>query len=396
MHIYLYDNASWRNHLYPLALTRPVSDLRIGALTIREKWVKWMGEQVFVVTSEYLQGKYPFHQNGGESICIRGNVLPDAALCDTVRELGPGQSLYYHDLLIAVHTEEGVNAHQVVEDLAKGTEAKHYKKPLSIIHFPEFIFLQNGAEIAKDFELLTRGRTSASLSSSNTVIGDRIFVEEGAVAECATFNTKTGPIYLGRNSEVWEGAYIRGPFALGEGSQVKMGAKIYSNVTVGPGSRVGGELNTSVIWGNSSKGHEGYMGNAVIGEWCNWGAGTSNSNLKNNYRQVRLYDYHDEGYRNTGLQFCGMLMGDHAKCAINTAFNTGTVVGVGASIFNQSTPLKFVPDFTWGGEENSATYELEKMIDTAKLVFARRNRTFDTSEENILRYVFGLTVKYRG
>lgn len=395
MQIFLFDNESWRSHLYPLAFTRPVSNLRIGLLTIDEKWSKWMGVNASFVTVDYLQAKYP-RENASDSIlCIRGNVLPDRVLCESLLGLKLGQSLYHNNLLLAVHVER-VHSDTLLGDLAAGTEKRSYTRPVSIIHFPEYIFLLNGAEIAKDFDLLTKGRTSAALSDSNRIIGNRIFVEEGASAECATFNTNTGPIYLGRHSEVWEGALIRGPFGLCDNSQVKMGAKIYSNVTVGPGCRVGGELNTSVIWGNSSKGHEGYMGNAVIGEWCNWGADTNNSNLKNNYQQVRVFDYHDEVYRNTGLQFCGIVMGDHSKCAINTAFNTGTVVGVSASIFGNGTPPKFVPDFSWGQPGNYSVYELNKMFDTTKLVFERRNRTFGSLEENILKHVYEQTAKYRG
>lgn len=394
MQIILFDNEPWRNHLYPLALTRTVSDLRVGILTIAEKWGKWMGLVPSMVTAPHLRQKFPLSHTSGSALCVLGNVLPDEGLCEALWQLMPGESLHQAGLVIACHTER-VGQDSTLSQLARRSKQVFYQNPISYVQYPEHIFLMNGEEIKKDYALLTKDRISAPLSASNQLIGEGVFLEEGARAECATFNTTNGPIYLGRNSEVWEGALIRGPFALCDGAKVKMGAKIYGNVAVGPNSNVGGELNTCVIWGNSSKGHDGYLGSSVVGEWCNWGADSNNSNLKNNYKPVRLYDYHDRAFRNTGLQFCGIIMGDHSKCAINTAFNTGTVVGVSASIFGQSTPPTFIPDFSWGQQGNYSVYELEKMFETAKLVFERRNRTFDAIEEQVLTDVFGMTGQHR-
>jgi len=249
--------------------------------------------------------------------------------------------------------------------------------------------------LRKDFALLTKGRTSATISSTNTIIGNNFFAEEGADAECAIFNSKPGPIYLSAKSSVWEGSIIRGSFALGENAQVKMGAKIYGPVTIGPESRVGGEINNAVIWGYSSKGHDGFLGDAVVGEWCNIGADSNNSNLKNNYAEVKLWDYTTQHFRKTGLQFCGLIMADHAKCGINTMFNTGTVVGVSANVFGAGFPRNFIPDFAWGGAHGFETYSIKKAFETAALVYERRGRVFDEVDQNILEEVFKLTEEYR-
>ncbi|MDP9048511.1 MAG: glucose-1-phosphate thymidylyltransferase, partial [Bacteroidota bacterium] len=265
-----------------------------------------------------------------------------------------------------------------------------------MIRYPEDIFRKNDAELRKDYNLITAGRKSAAINSTNTIIGKDFFAEEGAIADCSTFNTTNGPIYLAANTEVWEGTHIRGAFALCEHSQVKMGSKIYGATTVGPYCRVGGELNNAVMWGYSSKGHEGYLGNAVVGEWCNLGADTNNSNLKNNYDEVKLWDYTSQRFRKTGLQFCGLIMADHAKCAINTMFNTGTVVGVSANVFGAGFPRNFVPDFSWGGAQGYEVYSLKKMFETVQKVFERRDhRKFDENEQNILKKVFELTEEHR-
>lgn len=394
MHIILYDNPVQRTDLYPLSLTRPIGNLRVGTLTIDEKWEKWMKVSVSYSTADYLQQKFPLGIVGGETLVINGGVCPNEALCSALTGLKIGEKLVQNSIFIAARMDAGELV-DALDSTFSDYQPITYKENFTYIRYPEDIFLHNGSEITSDFHVLTKGRTSANISSTVSVLGDAIFLEDGASAECCTINTLKGPVYLGKDSEIWEGALIRGPFSLGANSQVKLGTKIYSNVTVGPGCRVGGELNTCVIWGNSSKGHEGYFGSAVMGEWCNWGADTNNSNLKNNYKNVKLYHYGMNRYRDTNLQFCGLIMGDHAKCAINTAFNTGTVVGVSASIFGGETPPTFVPDFSWGVGKNASIYELEKMFETAELVFARRNCKFDPIEASILREVFQITVKQR-
>lgn len=393
MQIVLYDDNELRVDFYPLSLTRPVADLRVGILTIAEKWSKWLKLPVSYLTAEYLQTKYPLGLEE-DVLLIKANICPDEALCEHVISLKHSEKLSDGKAFIAARSKI-TELQRLKESNFEDYKSVDYTRSITYINYPEDIFRINGDELRKDFDLLTEGRVSGTLSSTNTIIGDHIFVEEGASAECSTFNSLKGPIYLAKNSEIWEGCLIRGSFALGENSQVKMGAKIYSNVTVGPSSRVGGELNTCVIWGNSSKGHDGYFGSGVMGEWCNWGADTNNSNLKNNYKSVKLYHYGSKQYRNTGLQFCGLIMGDHSKCAINTAFNTGTVVGVGASIFGSTMPPTFIPDFSWGIGENAEVYELNKMFETTELVFDRRNRKFDHVEKSILEEVFQITDKQR-
>lgn len=388
MEINLFDDNSWLS-LKPLTFTRPVADLRIGILTIAEKWAKHLSASNFgYQTATYLNVKYPTIT---ARLHINGSICPDEGLIEAVVSLKEGEVLIHNDLIIAYHTNTTVSVNEIINKFNKVT----YNREFVQITYPEHIFSYNDTELVKDFSLLTKGRTSAKLSNTNTLLGDSIFVEEGASAECATFNSLQGPIYLGKNSQVWEGCNIRGSFALCNDSQVKMGAKIYGKTTIGPFSRVGGEINNSVIWGYSSKGHDGYLGNAVLGQWCNIGADSNNSNLKNNYAEVRLWDYEKERFRKTGLQFCGLIMADHAKCAINTMFNTGTVAGVSANIFSAGFPRNFIPDFAWGGAHGFEVYGLNKMLDTTEKVFERRNMKLDDTETAILAHVFDITKKYR-
>ncbi|RYE36768.1 MAG: glucose-1-phosphate thymidylyltransferase [Sphingobacteriaceae bacterium] len=374
--------------LLPLTFTRPVADLRIGMLTIAQKWQKYLLEDTSFITSNYLQQKFPLKIDE-QNLLINGSICPDEALLETINNLQEGQVLKQQNLVIAAR----ISGSDVSswETIIASFICINYTKDFVKITYPEDIFMQNDTELRKDFELLTKGKTSAAISATNTILGDQFFAEEGALAECATFNTKLGPIYLSKNSEVFEGVNIRGSFFLGECSQVKMGAKIYSGTTVGPHSTVGGEIKNAVIWGNSSKGHEGYLGNSVMGEWCNIGADSNNSNLKNNYSEVKLWDYSTKKLRNTKLQFCGLIMADHAKCGINTMFNTGTVVGVSSNIFGAGYPPKFIPDFSWGGISHNETYALNKALETAKRVFERKGRDFDQTESEILTHIFNST-----
>ncbi|MCD0490680.1 GlmU family protein [Pedobacter sp. MC2016-14] len=387
MTVNLFDDGAWES-LRPLTYTRPVADLRVGILTIAEKWAKHLDMETGFSTQSYLSAK--FRSVKSASFSINGSVCPDEQLVYEIRNLKVGESLVKKDILIAyapVPESQFYTAHDFT--------SKEYSHDLTRLVFPEDIFKFNDAELKKDFKLLTVGRISAKLSATNSFIGDSIFVEEGATAECSTFNSLNGPIYLGKNSEIWEGCNIRGSFALGENSQVKMGSKIYGQTTIGPYSRVGGEINNAIIWGYSSKGHEGYLGNSVVGQWCNIGADSNNSNLKNNYAEVKLWEYAKESFRKTGLQFCGLIMADHAKCGINTMFNTGTVAGVSANIFGSGFPRNFIPDFAWGGAQGFETYSLEKMFDTAAKVYSRRALEFDQQEKDMLTEIYNITAKYR-
>lgn len=387
MVINLFDDKSWFS-LRPLTFTRPVADLRLGILTISEKWSKHLNADFGYQTQEYLSEKFTL---ANSNLFINGSICPDEELLEAVTKLKDGQVLHAADIVIAYHASSSLNYQETLSSLERVAYLSSFVK----IDYPEQIFGFNDIELQKDFALLTKGRTSGRLSGTNTILGDNIFVEDGAVAECSTFNTLQGPIYLGKNSQVWEGCHVRGSFALCNNSQVKMGAKIYGKTTIGPFSRVGGEINNAVIWGYSSKGHEGYLGNSVMGQWCNIGADSNNSNLKNNYGEVRLWDYEKENFRKTGLQFCGLIMADHAKCAINTMFNTGTVAGVSANIFGSGFPRNFIPDFAWGGAHGFDIYALDKMLETAALVYDRRDLILDQTEKEIISHIFEMTKEYR-
>jgi UDP-N-acetylglucosamine diphosphorylase/glucosamine-1-phosphate N-acetyltransferase len=392
MGIILFDD-QFRANLLPLAFTRPISEFRVGILTIAEKWKRYLNLEISYLTEAYLQEKYPLFI-GSDNLFINSAFCPDQGLLSAIAGLKEGEALVSDTILIALRLNE-LGAKQFNLDSLSAYQKIEYLLPFVRIAFPENIFSFNGLEIKKDFDLITKGRISASLSSTNTILGDQIFVEEGVEAECSTFNTKLGPIYLGKDSVIMEGCHVRGPFALCESAILKMGAKIYGMTTIGPHSKAGGEINNSVIFANSAKGHEGYLGNSVLGEWCNIGADSNNSNMKNNYAEVRLWDYSSESFRRTGLQFCGLIMADHAKCAINTMFNTGTVVGVSANLFGSGFPRNFVPDFSWGGNQGFEIYSLMKMFETAKKVSIRRNIEFNEVEQKILTHIFELTEKHR-
>lgn len=378
-----------RANFFPLTLTRPTADLRIGILKISEKWQHYFPNNCSYKTEPYLSAKFPFITEE-KNLFINGSVCPDDRLATAIDNLQQGQALFKNNVLIALPLNI-TNAQAFNENQLEIYEHINFEADILSINYPEDIFKHNHIALNADFELLTNGKTSASLSSTNTIIGNNIFVEEGVKAECATFNTTNGPIYLGKNSQVWEGTNIRGGLALCNDSQIKMGAKIYGATTIGPHSRVGGEINNSVIWGYSSKGHDGFLGNSVLGEWCNLGADSNNSNLKNNYAEVKLWDYESQRFRKTGLQFCGLIMGDHSKCSINTMFNTGTVVGVSANIFGTGFPRNFVPDFSWGGAHGYEVYGLIKMFETASMVYQRRDRVFNDEEKAILAHIFELS-----
>ncbi|MGP8217391.1 MAG: GlmU family protein [Bacteroidia bacterium] len=392
MNYILCDDTSIRKHLLPLTFTRPVCDIRIGILTIREKWEHESGQKISVMTEGYLSEKYPLKISKKEdNIWINGSVLPTSELIKSIRKLKTGESLLCNRAFIAHNSGQ-----EVITEFPRIYIGKEMSGKITRIERLWDIFSKNGEALEEDFARLTKGRKSAKVSATNVLIGKRIFIEKGAKLECAILNSTSGPIYIGKNAGVMEGAILKGPIALGEESVIKAGAKIYGPTTIGPHSKAGGEINNSVIFGYSNKAHDGFMGNSVIGEWCNLGADTNNSNLKNNYSEVNLWDYAEGEPVPTKLTFCGLIMGDHSKCGINTMFNTGTVVGVSANIFGSGFPPKFIPSFSWGGAEGFATYQLDKACDTAGRVFERRHKKFDKVERDILAHVFSAEAKYRG
>ncbi|WP_192346499.1 GlmU family protein [Algoriphagus sp. Y33] len=388
--ILLFDDPAIRGSLLPFTFTRPVADIRIGILKISEKWEKMTGSPVSYLTQDYLQNK--FSRKVGEGLAINGAWLPDRNSLRWLKSLSFNQSLYFGRTLLATYIGE------TEKNLAvKGKEIVQMDLQPTLLLKTWNIFQFNGAEIKKDFDLLTQGRKSIKISDPHTILysPEKIFIEEGAVIRAAVLNAENGPIYIGKNAEVQEGALIRGPFALCENSTINMGAKIKGDTTVGPHSKVGGEVSNSVIFGYSNKGHDGFLGNSVVGEWCNMGADTNVSNLKNNYSPVKLWDYTTGNYTNTGLQFCGLMMGDHSKCGINTMFNTGTVVGIGSNVFGPGFPRKFIPSFAWGGEEGFSTFLFPKFIETAKAVVARRGMEMNIEEQEILHTIFEMSKNYR-
>ncbi|KGK30359.1 MULTISPECIES: GlmU family protein [Cellulophaga] len=387
---YILFDGTVRTALLPFTFTKPVADIRVGIFTIREKWENYLKSTTTSITEEYLSEKYPMVELE-ENVLINASFLPNETLATMVTELSENQAIFFGEEVIAFYTKES----QEEVDLAT-YEAIEFDGDVLRIENSWDIFSKNAAAIQEDFDFITEDRKSQPISKTNTVINpENIFLEEGAVVECSILNASSGPIYIGANAEVMEGAMIRGAFALCEGAIVKMGAKIYGATTVGPHSRIGGEVNNSVLLGYANKGHDGYLGNSVIGEWCNLGADTNNSNLKNNYDHVRLWNYETEDFSKTGLQFCGLMMGDHSKCGINTMFNTGTVVGVSTNIYGAGFPRNFVPSYSWGGASGFTEYLPNKAFETARLVMSRRGIEFDEKEEAILTHVFEETKKWR-
>ncbi len=379
-----------RDQLLPFTYTRAVADIRVGVLTIREKWEKHLGFTTTTITEEYLTEKYPMVEIE-QNVLINASFLPSENLTNLIKGLSPNQAIFYDDEPLAFFTEDEQEVDFDTYEVIQYT----YDDVIRIEHTWD-IFSKNDVAIARDFELLTKGRTSQPIPETTVAFNStQIFIEEGAKLPLCSLNAENGPIYIGKDAEIMEGCMVRGPFALCDHATLKMGAKIYGATTVGPHSKVGGEVNNSVIFGYSNKGHDGFLGNSVIGEWCNLGADTNNSNLKNNYAEVRLWDYETEGFARTGLQFCGLMMGDHSKCGINTMFNTGTVVGVSANIFGSGFPRNFVPSFSWGGSAGMTTYKTDKAFEVATVVMSRRGIDFTQTDVRILEHVFEETAKWR-
>jgi UDP-N-acetylglucosamine diphosphorylase/glucosamine-1-phosphate N-acetyltransferase len=393
----LFDTEA-RDHLLPLTATRPMAELRIGILTIREKWEMWLKGSASFITKEYLHGKFPIHVEY-ENLLISAGVLPTPSLCRRIMELQMNQALLKNDELIAARLSKD-QIQGLIDDVEiKQLEGIPVDDEVELVKVEAlWDFLRhNDRELNADYQLLTKGRVSQPISGTNRVLGpENVFLEEGVSMECCIVNALKGPVYIGKNTVVMEGAMLRGPIAIANDVIVKMGAKIYGPTSIGPGCRVGGEITRSILLANSNKAHEGYLGDAVIGEWCNIGADSNNSNLKNNYSEVKLWDYPTARFARTGLQFCGMFMGDHAKCGINTMFNTGTVVGVFANVFGAGYQRNFIPDFSWGGPDSPfRTYKIDEAVATAEAVMARRGKEVTPFESDILRYIFDKTSPWR-
>lgn len=376
-----------RKALLPFTFTRPVAELRTGIWTNRQHWEFLLEGPVSYLSEDYLSGKFPVWKEQ-ENLFINGALIPDRDLIEAIRRLKMGQRLVSGSVPLAAYAEgwpDPVSPYGKFRDVS-------YTGTLLMIRNIWDLFLQNDIILREQFRLITEDRRSMPLSPTNRIISpENIFIEEGATVEGAIINASKGPVYIGKHAEIMEGAMIRGPFALCDHAVVKMGAKIYGATTIGPWCKVGGEINNSMLFGYSNKAHDGFLGNSVIGEWCNLGAGTNNSNLKNNYSEVSVFSHEKRIPVNTGHTFCGLFMGDHTKCGINTMFNTGTVAGVSANIFGAGFPPKFIPSYSWGGFKESQEFDIGKAIELAQQVYSRRSRDFDSIEEAILRKVFTLT-----
>ncbi|MEO5572318.1 MAG: GlmU family protein [Bacteroidia bacterium] len=377
-----------RENLFPFTFMRPVAEIRAGILTIREKWELLLGEKTSSLTAPYLSEKFPL-KTVAQNICINASVLPTEKLVSKIKALKPSQQLVYRDKTVAVHLTEDELNFTTLPASFPGFETVNAEEELLIIENLWDIFLLNDKTLRADFNLLTANRQSEKISSTNKIINESsVFIEKGVKMECCIINASTGPVYIGKDAEVMEGCMIRGPFALGESATLKMGAKIYGATTIGPHSKVGGEVSNSVIFGYSNKAHDGFLGNSVIGEWCNLGADTNNSNLKNNYSHVKVWSFAQKKFVDSGFQFCGLFMGDHSKTGINSMFNTGTVTGVCCNIFGGDFPPKDIPSFFWGGSNGFEKFKLNKAIEIATEVYKRRNKTFDQKEISIMEHLY--------
>jgi UDP-N-acetylglucosamine diphosphorylase/glucosamine-1-phosphate N-acetyltransferase len=394
--IILFDDDK-RDKFLPLVYTKPICEIRVGILTIREKWELYLQSKATYITQDYLMEKYPIDVSE-DNLIINGSLLPNPMMIKLILSLTTNEAILYEGELLAARLDyaqfELLNKDEAIEEITgiALSDLDHFSRITCLSD----IFKLNGQEIELDYKLITNNRSAQNISKTNTIFGDYpIFLEEGAVVECSVLNAKDGPIYIGKNAEIMEGCLVRGPFAMNENSVLKMGAKIYGGTTLGPYCKVGGEVNNVVFTGFSSKGHDGFLGNSVIGEWCNIGADSNNSNLKNNYADVKLWDYDTNRFKSTGLQFCGLIMGDHSKCGINTMFNTGTVIGINCNIYGAGFPRNFIPSFAWGGAAGFKTYAFDKAVETIEKVMKRRNKTLDEVEKRILETVFEQSATHR-
>ncbi len=395
MNIILFDGEI-RNQLLPLSFSRPVADFRFGILTIREKWERMFPGTYSYLTVDYLSAKYPA-QIEADNLFIAANVCPSLMLSAELALLEAGEALMDQERLIAFRG--------TIDQFRSRSYLTEHQTESQILSFDMLydLFMKNDQAIEEDFRLLADGRQSQPLSESVNVIGDpafadglpKIFLEEGASLECVTLNVKNGPIYIGKDAEIQEGTCIRAPFAACEHSVVNLNSKIYGATTLGPYCKVGGEVNNVILFGYSNKGHDGFLGNAVIGEWCNLGAGTNASNLKNDYTEIKLWNYPSGRFLKTGLQFCGLIMGDHSKAGICCMFNTATVLGVGVNIYGAGFPRNFVPSFSEGGTAGFSDVSLPKFFQIAEKMMARRGKSLSEEDKRIFEYIYTQAENYK-
>ena len=382
INVILFD--SNRESFYPLSYSRPIAEIRLGILTIKEKWEHYY-KNVSIKTESYLNQKFPLNQKN-DNLWINSSITPNQQLITEINALRKGELLEKNNLVIAFRSS--------TFNLKKLNYIKT-TNPFTCLSSLQDIFLFNSEEIIVDFYRITQNKFSTEISSTNNVLGNKIYIHETAKVECCNLNAKSGPIFIGKNVEIMEGSSIRGPIAICESSVIKMNAKLYGGTTIGPFCKIGGEVNNVIFLGYSSKSHDGFLGNSVVGEWCNFGADSNNSNLKNNYANVKLWSYKKESFESTDLQFCGLFMGDHAKCGINTMFNTGTIVGVAVNIFGSGFVRNYIPSFSWGGRSGFILHKKEKFFETARKVMRRRDKDFTQLDKDIFANIFDMTKRYR-
>lgn len=387
-----FDDDKWKS-LLPLTYLKPACELRVGMLTIAEKWKHLFQSQSHgYITKDYLSHKYPLTLED-TNIAINGRLLPNPNVISLLSRLKPNQGFLYNDTFIGgILSKSQFNTETIdidIDEMEIIDISSYDQRDLVFIDRPQDIFLKNGHEIVSDFELITKNKSSQKLNDTNRYYGlENIFIEEGAKIDFSILNASDGPIYIGKNASILENVVLKGPVAIGDHAVVKTGAKIYQDTTIGPYCKVGGEVKSVVFQGYSSKAHDGYLGDSVIGEWCNIGADTNCSNLKNNYAEVKAFQYASGTFESTGLQFCGMILGDHCKTSINSMFNTGSVIGISCNLYGSDFPPKFIPSFAWGGHQGFQTYKFEKALDTINRSMQRKNLRLSHTEIDILRYVF--------
>jgi len=383
-----------RNHLLPFTFTRPIADIRVGILTMREKWEKYLGKKTSTLTEDYLSKKYPLVKEA-DNILINSTIFPDETIIKEIHQLTPNQTLITGEIIIALRLKSE-DIENLDWDIIDSVSPLHTQSSPKKLNYLSDLIEMNESEILNDFALITQGRKSEPIPDIAKVTApEKVFIEKGAVIEHVIINASEGPVYIGKDAQIMDGSILRGPVGIGENAKVRMAARIYGASSIGPHCKVGGEVSHSIMFGYSNKSHDGFLGHSVIGEWCNLGADTNTSNLKNNYETVRLWDYEEESFLKTELQFCGTFMGDHSKCGINTMFNTGTVVGVASQVFGAGFMRNFIPSFSWGSVSGFAVHNFDKSIEVAKRVYARRGLDFDKTEEDILRHVYEQTLSYR-
>lgn len=395
--IILFDDDHWKS-LLPITYTRPISEIRVGILTICEKWKHRVNCKVSYITQDYLAAKFPIHIEDN-NLVINSRLLPNDNMDDLITQLDLNEALLYDNTLIAARLNKS-QFDKLIEnqdlDALNGVDIGKEDKYIHLISKPSDVFSENGREICKDYNILTYRKKSAMIPyHCHPINPDNIFIEEGATVLCATLNATDGPIYIGKNCQVMEGSNIRGPFGMTDNAVLKMGARVYKDTSMGPYAKVGGEVSNVVFQGYCNKGHDGYLGNSYIGMWCNLGADTNCSNLKNNYAEVKLWDYTSESFKKTGLQFCGVIMGDHSKTGINTMLNTGTTIGISVNLFGAGYPRNFVPSFYWGGPQGFKTYDHTKAMEVAEIVMARRQKKITPEDKVIMEYIFHDSSKFR-